>query len=242
MFGQSLANWLQILTAAVAIVFFYQRVDSIDDRVKQLDQHRASLQGPVGPAGPRGAQGVPGARGEVGPQGERGPSGPQGMMGTAGPAGPAGERGPQGELGPALVDAAPIEAKIADLEKRLAVLVQAAASLESKKNSAPAPNVDCHTITEQATNFRLKVKSGDKVCSHYGQVAAEVESVERPSNLVKFYVPGAGQEICLRSDTCAFRTLRAHRFVIETFEGTGKDTTAMIFFRRNPTVEIIRQQ
>ena len=41
------------------MVLFYMRVDSIDERVKQLDQHRASLHGPPAQRAPRGLRVFP---------------------------------------------------------------------------------------------------------------------------------------------------------------------------------------
>ena len=64
------------------------------EKLNKLEQGVKNEQ--VGPAGPAGAVGAAGPAGAVGPAG---PAGPAGAVGPAGPAGPAGAVGPAGPAG-----------------------------------------------------------------------------------------------------------------------------------------------
>ena len=109
-------------------------------------------------------------------------------------------------MGPALVDVAPLEARVAEIDKKIGALGEFAASLESRKTTPLSlPSLDCYTVAEDAANFRLKMKRGDKLCLHYGQVAAELELVSKEHNVATFFVPGQGQAYCYRHFKMQFR-------------------------------------
>ena len=71
------------------------------EKLNKLEQGVKNEQvGPAGPAGAVGPAGPAGAVGPAGPAGAVGPAGPAGAVGPAGPAGAKGEKGDPGVAGP----------------------------------------------------------------------------------------------------------------------------------------------
>ena len=71
------------------------------EKLNKLEQGVKNEQvGPAGPAGAVGPAGPAGAVGPAGPAGAKGPAGPAGAVGPAGPAGAKGEKGDPGVAGP----------------------------------------------------------------------------------------------------------------------------------------------
>ena len=76
-----------------------EKLNKLEQGVKNEQVGPAGPAGAVGPAGPAGAVGPAGPAGAVGPAGPAGAVGPAGPAGVAGPAGPAGVAGPKGDKG-----------------------------------------------------------------------------------------------------------------------------------------------
>lgn len=68
------------------------------------------------------SSGSDGSDGAPGPQGPQGPAGPAGPPGETGPIGPQGPIGPKGEDGANAADLSILQARLAELEERLAVM------------------------------------------------------------------------------------------------------------------------
>ena len=78
-----------------------EKLNKLEQGVKNEQVGPAGAVGPKGPAGATGPQGPQGATGPKGPAGAVGPAGPAGAVGPAGPAGAVGPAGPAGARGPA---------------------------------------------------------------------------------------------------------------------------------------------
>ncbi len=78
-----------------------EKLNKLEQGVKNEQVGPAGPAGAVGPAGPAGAVGPAGPAGAVGPAGPAGPAGAKGEKGDPGVAGPKGDKGDPGAQGPA---------------------------------------------------------------------------------------------------------------------------------------------
>jgi hypothetical protein len=236
-----LAGIIGIVTAVFVIVdykdFLDKRFKAIEDSVTTLQKHEASLRGPIGPQGPVGADGPPGVAGQLGPKGDPGPPGPGG---PPGPPGSPGEQGPKGNVGPALVDAAPLEEKLEELQKRIGAIANSLATAEKKLPQGPA-TLDCVAIAESTARFSLRLKKGDKICLH-GKLVAVVNRTGQANlvTFIEFDIPGVGIQYCdtMRS-ACTIDALGGLVFTLEPqihipsgSNGDPDDAVVMTFERQ----------